>query len=351
MLNVRLAALGLAVALGLSSLGLSSAGLWNAASAQEKKEPKKEPKKQAPAVTDIKQADADFALQGEYLGQIKVGDQSHKFGAQVIALSNGKFQVCGYPGGLPGAGWDGKHIEKAEGTLENGAVTFSCEKGTGTLQNGKLTVLAKDGGQVVGTAERVLRESPTLGAAPPSGAIVLFDGKSADNFTNGKLTDDGLLNVGVKTKQAFQDFTLHMEFRLPYMPAARGQGRANSGLYLQDRYECQILDSFGLAGLDNECGGFYQQRKPDVNMCFPPLSWQTYDIDFTAARFDEAGKRTAPAKVTVRHNGVVIHENFEFPKSTAGGQPETAAPGVLQLQQHGNPVHFRNIWIVERSKQ
>lgn len=163
------------------------------------------------------------------------------------------------------------------------------------------------------------------------------------------MTDDGLLMQGATSKAKFQSYTLHLEFQLPYMPAARGQGRGNSGCYAQGRYEVQILDSFGLDGLNNECGGIYSVKAPGVNMCFPPLAWQTYDIDFTAAKYDSDGKKTADAKLTVKHNGVEIHKDVSIPKTTtAAPVAEGPEPGPLYLQDHGNPVRFRNIWVVEK---
>ena len=132
------------------------------------------------------------------------------------------------------------------------------------------------------------------------------------------------------------------------MPTARGQARGNSGVYLQGRYEVQVLDSFGLAGEDNECGGIYQVSRPRVNMTLPPLQWQTYDIDFTAARFDSAGEKTANARLTVRHNGVLIHDDLELPGTTGGGDPEGPEPGALHLQDHWNPVFYRNVWVLPR---
>ena len=179
----------------------------------------------------------------------------------------------------------------------------------------------------------------------------MFDGKTADNFKGGRMTEDGLLIEGATSKQKFGDFKLHIEFRLPYKPAARGQGRGNSGVYMQGRYEVQVLDSFGLEGKRNECGGIYSIKDPDVNMCLPPLSWQTYDVDFTAAKFDASGKKVKDAHMTVRHNGVVIHKDVKLPKrTTAAPVREGKDPGPLYLQSHGNPVRFRNIWIVETNK-
>jgi len=167
-----------------------------------------------------------------------------------------------------------------------------------------------------------------------------------------KLTDDGAMEVvpgtgNLLTKRRFTDFRLHIEFRTPFMPEARGQARGNSGVYLQGRYEIQVLDSYGLEGRDNECGGIYKVARPRINMCAPPLQWQTYDIVFHAPRFDASGKKTADAVATVRHNGVVIHENVRIPHPTGGGiGGDPSEPGPLMLQDHHNPVRYRNIWIV-----
>ena len=157
-----------------------------------------------------------------------------------------------------------------------------------------------------------------------------------------------LLRHDCESKQKFVDHSLHLEFRTPFLPHARGQGRGNSGMYIQGRYEVQVLDSFGLEGKNNECGGIYSISEPAVNMCFPPLTWQTYDYDFTAAVYDDAGKKTKNARVTIRHNGVVIHDNLELPNGTPGKHKEAAGPGLLYLQGHGNPVVYRNIWVVEK---
>ena len=133
------------------------------------------------------------------------------------------------------------------------------------------------------------------------------------------------------------------------MPHARGQGRGNSGLYLNDQYEFQILDSFGLSGENNECGGYYSFAKPKLNMCLPPLTWQTYDVDFTMARYDANKNKLKPATATIRLNGVIVHDKYEIPKfNGGGGQSDESLPGAIYVQDHGNPVHFRNIWIVER---
>jgi Domain of Unknown Function (DUF1080) len=339
---MRIAPLAIALTFALSTLAVAA------------DPPKADPKtpsaaaapKPPPPKAYITEAEAgpDFPIQGEYVGE--TGDD--KWGLQVIALGKGEFKVVVHKGGLPGDGWDQSKKIEAPGKWEGDVVKFtSSENHTLTLSKDGTGVGANAQG---GTCEfrRVVRKSPTEGAKPPEGAVVLFDGSSAEAFNNGKIDDRKLLQVGVTSKQKFGDQTIHIEFILPFMPDARGQGRANSGLYVQNRYELQILDSFGLKGENNECGGFYTKAAPSVNMCYPPLQWQTYDIDFTAAKFDETGKKIANAKTTVKHNGVVIHDNFEFNGPCPGGQPETKDPGAIQLQNHSNPVFFRNIWVVEK---
>ena len=307
---------------------------------------------------------ADFAVQGEYLGK--------GMGAQVIALDKGSFQVVLYPGGLPGDGWDGKNRSLLTGNLKDGKVNLNPAEGsrkylagapsdfsatrqfppqghkahTGTIRDGKIYL---DKGPVLKKTER---RSPTLGKSPPKGAITLFDGSDKEEWQGGRLdAKTKLLNTDgsdIRTKRKFNDYHMHLEFLLPYRPAARGQGRGNSGFYQIDHFEVQILDSFGLEGMHNECGGIYSIKDSDLNACFPPLSWQTYDVDFTNAKSKD-GKKVKNAKITVRLNGIVIHKDFEIPRKTGGSRrdPE-GTPGPIKLQGHGNPLQFRNVWILEK---
>ncbi len=291
--------------------------------------------------------DPDFHVQGEYLGTV----DGEKIGVQVIALGGGQFDAVSFVGGLPGDGWDpagGERMEVKGGKTEDGATKFHHEGVDAEIRDGKMTLSAA--GEPIGTLERVVRESPTLGAAPPEGAVVLFDGKGtgAENWKGGQVTEDGLLKQGCTSHETFGDFSLHIEFRLPFQPDARGQGRGNSGFYAQGRYEVQMLDSFGLAGKHNECGGIYSTQDPALNMCYPPMQWQTYDIDFTAARFED-GKKVEDATMTVRHNGVLIHDATVCDHSTtASPLKEGPEPGPVYLQNHSNPVRYRNIWVVRK---
>ena len=297
-----------------------------------------------PAFTDAAKAGPDFAIQGEYLST----EGEEKWGSQVVALGDGKFDVTGYKGGLPGDGWKrGDETKPGKGELKDGVVTASGEGWKATIKEGVIHVTDPDGNKIV-DLKKVERQSPTLGAKPPQGAKVLFDGTTPENFVNGKIIEDNLLaSSNVSSKDKFMDHTLHIEFRTPFMPLSRGQARGNSGVYMQGRYELQILDSFGLEGENNECGGIYQIAKPNVNACFPPLSWQTYDIEFTAATY-EGEKKVKNARCTIKHNGIVIHDDLELPKGTPGKDPEGPGANSLFMQDHGNPVAFRNIWVVEK---
>jgi hypothetical protein len=301
------------------------------------------------AVLSAAQADADFSVQGEYTGEISIGDDDIELGTQVIAQGNGKFHTVAYVGGLPGDGWDEERTREFDLQTENNVAVHRGDDFGVTIKDGEFIVENRNGDEV-GRLQKIQRKSTTLGKKPPEDAVVLFDGMSADNFEGGRISKDGLLIQGATSLLKFQDCTLHLEFMLSYMPHNRGQDRSNSGCYLQGRYEVQILDSFGLSGEQNECGAIYGVRAPTVNMCFPPLSWQTYDIDFTAAKFNEKGEKTDDARITVSHNGVTVQNKVKVPQATrAAPLQEAADPGPLFIQDHRNPLRFRNIWIVERS--
>ena len=302
---------------------------------------KKQPKNKM-AFLNAKGAGPDFAVQSEYVGAVHDGRE--KMGMQVIARGDGKFEAYAYPGGLPGAGWNQEMRLKFEGETKDGVTTLTSQRGSAKIKDGNITGYNTDGDKI-GDLKKVTRKSPTLGKKPPEGAVVLFDGKSADLWKNGKVIN-GMLKEGMTSKPTFGSCKLHLEFMLSYMPYARGQGRSNSGCYMQGRYETQILDSFGLTGEQNECGGIYGIAKPKVNMCLPPLSWQTYDIEFRAAKFDKSGKKTEDARMTVRHNGVLIHDKVRLTKSTtASPVKEGTEQGPIYIQNHGNPLRFRNIWV------
>jgi hypothetical protein len=205
--------------------------------------------------------------------------------------------------------------------------------------------------------ERVYNQPPTLGAKPPEGAVVLFDGTSVTNFTrtNGKENVwklvDGAMQVkpgsgNIISKEKFLDHEIHLEFRTPYMPTASGQGRGNSGVYVGGNFEVQVLDSFGEPARDNEAGGIYEVAVPTENAALPPGEWQTYDITYIAPKTDNKGKITTAGEITVIYNGRKIHDKVKVEKLTKGGAGgDMGKPGPMLLQDHGNLVEYRNIWV------
>jgi hypothetical protein len=197
-----------------------------------------------------------------------------------------------------------------------------------------------------------------VAADRPKDAIVLFDGKDFSHWTTGgdkeigwKIADGEMTIVpksgSIMTRQSFADFKMHVEFKTPQLPPdVKGQGRGNSGVYIQRRYEVQILDSYGLEPKKNECASIYTFKAPDKNVCKKPGEWQSYDITFYAARY-EGQKKVKNARISLVHNGVSVHDDdVEVPNKTGAGQPEGPEPGPILLQEHGNVVSFRNIWIV-----
>jgi hypothetical protein len=201
---------------------------------------------------------------------------------------------------------------------------------------------------------------PGSATVPPSDAIVLFDGTDMSKWDGGDLwqVKDGYVisrRKSIRTKDSFGDCQIHVEFASPDVVRGRGQGRGNSGVYIMDRYEIQILDSYDNATyFDGQCGAVYKQMPPMVNACRKPGEWQTYDILWEAPHFKADGSVEKPAHVTVLQNGIVIQNHTELIGTTGYYEapkyqkhPEKAP---LQLQFHGHPVRFRNIWVREMVK-
>ncbi len=197
----------------------------------------------------------------------------------------------------------------------------------------------------------------TLGLEPSSNAVVLFDGTDLSAWTTRDGGEpawdvaDGIVTVAgggdIVSKETYGDAYLHLEFRCPDMPEATGQAKGNSGVYLQGRYEIQVLDSYGwdVPGT-GDCGAVYDLHAPIQPACKPAMEWQTYDIVFRPARCDDAGDVIEKAGVTVVHNGLVVQNNVTIqPTGGAMGAGETE-PGPLLLQDHGDKVSYRNVWLV-----
>ncbi|MEY4568412.1 MAG: hypothetical protein RLY14_3382, partial [Planctomycetota bacterium] len=264
--------------------------------------------------------DPAYALQGEY----QKGEQ----GIQIAALGEDAFRISVFNGGLPGAGWNRTAIQVLEMSLDD-VEDFLKES----------------------DVKRVTRSSPTLDAAAPGAAVVLFDGSESSlkkHWADGaKLAEGKYLQAGATGLDKFQSYRLHLEFRTPWMPKATGQGRGNSGVYHQGCYETQVLDSFGFDNEGNTCGAIYGVKPADFNAGLPPMVWQTYDVEFTAPAWNAAGQKTSNARLTVWLNGMLIHRDTEAPgPTTAAPLKESVDGGPIYLQDHGNPVQYRNIWVL-----
>ncbi len=328
------------------------------------------------ALSALAQSSPD-AFMGDWQGSVTINGQRKDVAVYMIPLSGGKYEarlVADFT-------QRGPYLHQLKGEIRGGQfkfmdnISFDVGRITGATDKGVVLDAAlwsgpvADGvvkgaiqGKIQGAFElkQSQRVSPNLGKAPPPGAIVLFDGTKLDAWRhrdpskqpNWKINAaEKIMEVrggDIVSKEKFGNHRLHIEFRLPYMPTSFGQGRANSGVYPQGRYEVQVLDSYGLEGADNECGGIYTVSRPKVNMCFPPMQWQSYDIDFTAAKFDASGKKIAPAHIVVNHNGVVV-QDADLPRTTGGAlNDREAEPESLVLQDHNNPVQYRNIWVEKR---
>jgi hypothetical protein len=259
---------------------------------------------------------------------------------------------------------------KTESTWQNGKLSFEDHGFKGEITNSSFTG-EKDSGNLVTPFElkRVHKTSPTAGMEAPRGAIVLFDGKdmNAWQHNNGEqvtwTVKNGIVEIlpkndnddkggSIITRQEFGDVKVHLEFNLPYEPEGREQHRSNSGFFVPGGYEIQILDSYGLGGMWNECGALYKQSPPQVNMCWAPGVWQTFDIEFKRMRMDAEGNKVDDAVISVWHNGKLVQNKLALKGTTSNTQDgrmkaESGTMGSLSLQDHGHLIQFRNIWVVE----
>ena len=305
-------------------------------------------KEKGPAYTSPPAKDMSYPLMGEFMGSVTSDDgKKQVVGLQIRSIGNDQFDAVAYYGGLPGQPKFNAEPIQMIGKRSGKFVVLSGGPWAIFVENNQCRLVDLKG-KSRGQLKRVKRKSPTLYSPAPEGAVILFDGTGTDQFTTAEMTGDELLMEGADVKPMFQYLNLHVEFRLPYMPYADGQQRGNSGLYLQSRYECQVLDSFALIPKIDGLGALYRFRPPAIHMCFPPLVWQTYDVQFTAPRWNADGTKARNATITSWVNGVKVQDNVSLPNKTGAGKTEEPLLLPTRFQNHGDPVRFRNIWVVDR---
>lgn len=298
-----------------------------------------------------------YEYQGEYTGELSIdGGETQPVSLQVAVYGENRFRALFIEDRLPG------HAEQPiaenrmfemEGAVNNGELILEGDHALRFRFDGIGFAAINDKNEVLGFLEHTIRNSPVMGMNPPENAIILFDGTNLDYWDeNTRMTDDGLLMQGATTAGEYGDMRLHVEAKQGFMPNNSGQGRANSGIYIQNRYEVQILDSFALHPQINGNGSLYNLSAPGTNTSLPPLAWQTYDVFFRAPRFDDDGNKTENARITVYLNGILVQDDVELEGGTgAGGRRAEVAKAELYLQRHTGPVRFRNIWLVEGDVQ
>lgn len=289
-------------------------------------------------------------VQGEYSGSMLVDGRWQTYGLQVVARGSGKFSAKLFAGGLPSEQNLTPYPTELAGEVDQNRLTLTSNGGLEFQFRASpfYQFVQTDSRQnLMAQLLRIQRQSATLGMAPPAQAVVLFQDGAIHELKNASLSPNGNLAVGATTSFPVEDFRLHVEFRLPFQAEKSNQDRGNSGIYIQRRYEIQILDSFGELPVANNAGSIYKRIAPRGNMSLPPLSWQTYDIWFTAARWSPDGQKTANARVTLRHNGILVHDDVQIPGKTGAGWAEGPEPQAILFQNHSDPVEFRNVWIVK----
>lgn len=295
-------------------------------------------------------------LQGEYEGRALLPGRADSIDVGLQLALYGPERVRGslYKGGLPGAEGHGERPPERVG-VDGGRVDERLELAPEGEEYSLLyleshvTVLDEEK-NYLGHLDRVHRESATLGLQPEDGAISLFQGDESDleNWQDGATMSESGLHSGAMSRQEFGDMRLHVEVWLGWMPCASDQRRTNSGLYIQNRYEVQVMDSFGLEPMLNGSGSLYREVMPALNMSLPPLRWQTYDVWFRAPRFNDDGEKVEPVRVSVWYNGVRVVDDEVLEGGTGrGGQLDEVPLGPLLLQEHPGSVRFRNVWFRE----